>query len=346
MKLPLRKYPQNYARSQSENTSARASIPTILLFVFVAAVSACRSYESYTGPTSYGGGDETGVTIYGTNFSSIDQVTAVANAHCRKFDRKAELVNCTSAKLNACFFACKSTVAGNLPNVAEKFKKGGHHTPPGPHTAAEKNVKTGTGFFVTHEGHLLTNAHVVHGCKNITLLRVGDTRLSASILAEDRDADLALLKSSAQPNDIANFRSGKGIRVGNDIVTYGFPLTGILSSEGNFSKGSVAAMSGMDDRASLMQISAPVQPGNSGGPLLDYGGNVVGVIVSKLSAVKVVLATGDIPQNVNFAIKRAVATKFLEENNVKYQTHRTGSRLDAADIADIAKKYTIQIVCW
>ncbi len=95
-----------------------------------------------------------------------------------------------------------------------------------------------------------------------------------------------------------------------------------------------------------MQISAPVQPGNSGGPLLDYGGNVVGVIVSKLSAVKVVLATGDIPQNVNFAIKRAVATKFLEENNVKYQTHRTGSRLDAADIADIAKKYTIQIVCW
>ena len=155
-----------------------------------------------------------------------------------------------------------------------------------------------------------------------------------------------MLKSSIRPKHIAWLRAGSEVRVGNDIVSYGFPLTGLLSSEGNFSKGSVAAMSGIDDRASQMQISAPLQSGNSGGPLLDYSGIVVGVVVSKLSAVKVAAVTGDIPQNVNFAIKRSVVENFLNRNNVTFRSRTGGLKLDPADIADIAKTYTVQIVCW
>ncbi len=102
------------------------------------------------------------------------------------------------------------------------------------------------------------------------------------------------------------------MRQGEDIVVYGFPLPGVLSSGGNVSTGNVTALTGLGDDSRFLQISAPVQPGNGGGPLLDRSGNVVGVVVSKLNALSVASATGDVPQNVNFAIKASVALAFLE----------------------------------
>ncbi|MEO6022708.1 MAG: trypsin-like peptidase domain-containing protein, partial [Burkholderiales bacterium] len=95
-----------------------------------------------------------------------------------------------------------------------------------------------------------------------------------------------------------------------------------------------------------IQISAPVQPGNSGGPLLDKGGNVVGVVVAKLNALKVVAANGDIPQNVNFAISGHVARAFLDANGVTYESSNSDMPLSTPDIADRAKKYTVLIQCW
>src|SRR5262249_57418929 len=103
-------------------------------------------------------------------------------------------------------------------------------------------------------------------------------------------------------------------RLGESIAIFGFPLTGLLSSSGNFTTGSVAAVTGLSDDSRMVQISAPVQPGNSGGPLIDKYGNVIGVIVAKLNAIGVASVTNDIPQNVNFAIKSPLATHFLASN--------------------------------
>jgi S1-C subfamily serine protease len=96
-------------------------------------------------------------------------------------------------------------------------------------------------------------------------------------------------------------------RLGEEIVVYGFPLAGLLASSGNVTTGNITALAGLGDDIRFLQISAPVQPGNSGGPVLDRNGNIVGIVVSKLDAIKTAIATQDIPQNVNFAIKLRVA---------------------------------------
>jgi S1-C subfamily serine protease len=114
----------------------------------------------------------------------------------------------------------------------------------------------------------------------------------------------------------------------------------------NVAAGEISATSGLRGDAKHLQISAPVQPGNSGGPLLDQSGNVIGIVVSKLNAMKLAEKIGDIPQNVNFAIKGAVAKYLLDINNVDYQTSSATGRIGTAEVAAQARKYTVVLECW
>ena len=100
-------------------------------------------------------------------------------------------------------------------------------------------------------------------------------------------------------------------RLGEMVATYGFPYFGILSSSGNFTLGNITSMTGMGDDTRFLQMSTPIQPGNSGGPLLDMSGAVVGVVVAQLSAVNMMKAGNSVPQNVNFAIQAPIVTNFL-----------------------------------
>jgi S1-C subfamily serine protease len=129
------------------------------------------------------------------------------------------------------------------------------------------------------------------------------------------------------------------------VYVYGFPLGGILATTGNFTSGAITATAGMADDTRMLQISAPVQPGNSGGPVKDQNGNIVGVVVSKLNALRIAQVTNDVPQNVNFAIKAYIAINFLDSNGVNAATASGGKALDPADIADEAKKYTVRVTC-
>ena len=212
--------------------------------------------------------------------------------------------------------------------------------PPSPTVAAT----SGSSFFITAEGHLLTNAHVVSGCRTITVsYGAGEVRAGRAI-ARDETNDLAILKIDASPPGFASFRSG--IRLGESIAVYGFPLSGLLASGGNFTLGNITALSGLRDDSRILQISAPVQPGNSGGPLLDETGAVVGIVVSKLNALRLALATSDLAQNVNFAIKAAAALAFAETHGLKIRSAVAGGRpLRPADLADLAKAMTALVEC-
>jgi hypothetical protein len=119
----------------------------------------------------------------------------------------------------------------------------------------------------------------------------------------------------------------------------------LLASTANLSVGHVSALAGLGDDSRYLQISAPIQPGNSGGPLLDANGYVVGIVTAKLDALRVAKYTGDIPQNVNFALKAEVARTFLESKGIPYQKALFYKNLSSADVGDIARPFTVHIEC-
>jgi S1-C subfamily serine protease len=96
---------------------------------------------------------------------------------------------------------------------------------------------------------------------------------------------------------------------------------------------------------SVLQISAPVQPGNSGGPLIDRAGAVVGVVVSKLNVARLAKVTGDYAQNINFAVKPELLRLFLEANQITYKGAELGKQLDGIQLAEHARSFTVQISC-
>jgi S1-C subfamily serine protease len=195
-------------------------------------------------------------------------------------------------------------------------------------------------------GQIVTNAHVVsERCTEIRVHLPGQDGIAAPALAIDRTSDLAVLSGVLPTLRPLPFRQS-GPRAGDAVLTYGFPLAPILSTEGNVTTGNITALAGLANNSQMLQISAPVQPGNSGGPLVDLSGAVLGVVSQKLNAVAMAAASGDIAQNVNFAIKAGIVEGFLDANNVPYTTMPAGADQKPADVAERIKKSTVMVECW
>lgn len=202
---------------------------------------------------------------------------------------------------------------------------------------------TGSGFVVSPQGHVLTNLHVVKDAKDI---RVPGLSEPLSVRAIDALTDLALLQMPKESDKMASFPTGKAPRAGDQVVVVGFPLHGLLATGPSVSTGNISALAGPGNNPNLLQITAPVQPGNSGGPLLDEAGQVVGVVVGKLDSAKVAKAFGETPQNVNFAISGAVAQEFLRSHGVDPRPAPAApAPLSPADIAEKAAGYVVLLEC-
>jgi len=198
---------------------------------------------------------------------------------------------------------------------------------------------TGSGFRVS-PGRYVTNFHVIDGCRKLTISDAGEARVQSA----DAVNDLALLSAPGKSSATATVRMGR-IRVGEAVLVAGFPLRGLLSGF-NVTAGTVSSMSGIRGDSRFVQITAPVQPGNSGAPLIDASGNIMGVVESKLDAVKVAELTGDIPQNVNFAITANVLQGFLEANAVEFRKASLGGSRPTTELASRAKEYAVLVSCW
>ncbi|MCO6403604.1 trypsin-like serine protease [Aurantimonas endophytica] len=172
----------------------------------------------------------------------------------------------------------------------------------------------GSGFLVSRDGWLLTNAHVVNAC---TTVLVGQSDVVSQTIIDPAN-DLALIKVDRALGEPLEISTAKP-RLGEDILALGFPLRSILADSLNVTRGNVSSLLGLMNDERYLQISAPVQPGNSGGPLIDLAGRVVGVVTAKLNAVAVADATGDIPQSINFAIRPGAATAFLSANGIEFE---------------------------
>jgi S1-C subfamily serine protease len=213
-------------------------------------------------------------------------------------------------------------------------------------TKSEKLISmSGTGFVISSNGHVLTNAHVINRCvDDVRGNLTGEPAKTLRVVSKDETNDLALLQGTDAFKETARIRA-TAIHSGDSVIAIGFPLRGLLTSDFTVTTGIVNSLSGILNDTRYLQISAPIQPGNSGGPLLDTSGNIVGVVAEKLNAVKFAKITGDIPQNINFAIKTGAVRDFLDNSVVPYQTGAPISELKTADIATEARSYTMLISC-
>ena len=212
----------------------------------------------------------------------------------------------------------------------------------------------GTAYFVSRRGHLLTNHHVVKNCRDVRITgpsaplaiegQLSDDQRRPEVVAMDEQIDLALLHTRVAVLETVSFRAGRGARLGEDVLVVGYPLQGFLSSV-NVTKGSVSAIGGLGNDRFRFQFTAPIQIGNSGGPVLDRGGKLMGMVVEKLNALKIAKITGDLPQNVNFAIHGAVARLFLDGQGVEYAVSPPGDDREPEDVATQALKYTVHLTC-
>jgi S1-C subfamily serine protease len=206
----------------------------------------------------------------------------------------------------------------------------------------ESGPSSGSGVVVS-ANRVLTASHVIDRCTSVEAVFEGK-RYPAQLLAQDTKNDLGVLQVQAMPATRSAVMRNKAV-IGETIMAAGYPLSGILSSDLTVTTGNVNSLAGLADNQNQLQISAQVSPGNSGGGLIDKSGNLVGLVVSKLDVLRLAAITGDMAQNVNFAVKPEVIKSFLDSNNIRVSAIDPGSRLEPEVLAQRAKEFTVKLEC-
>jgi S1-C subfamily serine protease/uncharacterized protein len=204
---------------------------------------------------------------------------------------------------------------------------------------------SGTAFAINTSGQFLTNYHVIKGCEAVRL-RLPAGAQDGAIIATDERNDLAVVRVAATGIEPMRFREGRGIRPADAVVALGFPYAGLLATSPQVTTGTVSALAGLNDDSRFLQLTAPVQPGNSGGPLVDLSGNVVGIVSARINDLAVAAVTGSLPQNINFAIKSNTVREFLDAHRVDYSVGPSEAKLDPADVGEKAMKSTVMVECY
>ncbi len=234
-----------------------------------------------------------------------------------------------------------SDVAEAMKLACERLAKGvvGSAKPP------SGGSSSGSGIVISRDGYILTNEHVVRQCDAYEVIDGRNRILKAALEIADNTRDLALLTVREKFPAAAPLRKIITPQLGENITVVGYPLVAVLGTQPSVGFGHVSSTVGVRDDPLQMQISVPVQRGNSGGPVLDQAGNVIGIVVSKLDALKLAQRTGDLPQNVNFAIKGEVMREFLESNKIEFETSDAAARLENTEIARRGAAFTVRVRC-
>lgn len=213
----------------------------------------------------------------------------------------------------------------------------------------DKGASSGSGMVFSRAGHIFTNHHVIKGGRRHFVVRIVDGKLTerfeAELVMQDPKHDLAILRAKdwsptafaeAGPPVIAPTDDCK---LGSQVFVLGYPFPGIVSSNVKYTRGDVSDLSGLDDDKTMIQHTAQIQPGNSGGPMCLLDGRVVGVVVSSLNSVNVLKETGALPQGINFAIKSDILLEMSKRANIVMATSRS-----QANPVEHVRAYTVQII--
>jgi len=193
---------------------------------------------------------------------------------------------------------------------------------------------SGSGFFVSNEGHVITNHHVIDGC-NTTKVSFKGNQVDAQILAVDKMNDIAILKTNIKPNSIFPI-SNEDVSLLEDVVVAGYPLGKQVSSAIKTHKGVVTALAGAGDNYSNFQTDASINAGNSGGPIMNQKGNIVGIAVATWVEEGV--------QGVHFGIKSSTLKTFASSNSLKF-SQANNRELSNKDLGKLITEATVYLEC-
>lgn len=206
-------------------------------------------------------------------------------------------------------------------------------------------VGSGSGFFVSNDGYIVTNHHVVDGANEIKVKIKGQAKLlNAKVVRLDKRNDLAILKIDGASYKPMSIQSSSSIKRGEKVYAMGFPQVDIQGIEPKLTDGIVSSLSGIRDEPTSFQITNPIQPGNSGGPLFTEDGRVIGVIVATLDALSVVKATGTIPQNVNYAIKSNYLLELISSLDIDRLKNTSQSSFRSKKFVDVVSDVEKSVV--
>ncbi len=323
--------PSHYHSISTVGTSHKASVITAdggyglsrehktIELAVMAAFRACEGYNS----------------IYSCELDYIDnrQVDLVEKREWKKkYIRNKDKFDFISDS-NGWFTATLRVEKNEKPIVENKKKS---------EEIVTEEYRTGTGFFINDLGYLLTNNHVIDGCKKIIVFS-GSQQSDLKLIANDNLNDLALLKANFTPAGSLPISNSDGELL-EDIYVGGYPYGNAISSSIKITKGIISSLTGIGNNYSNMQIDAAIQPGNSGGPIINSKGNVVGVAVSKLNFLKILEDFGTIPEGTNFGIKSSTVIQFINANNV-LSVKSNNSNLEPTQLSRRIKDSTVYIEC-
>ena len=196
---------------------------------------------------------------------------------------------------------------------------------------------SGTAFFITDKGHLITNNHVIEGCKDKSKIVYKDKEYPAELIAKDKLLDFALLKADISRNKFVVLSDDPPKKL-QRIIAAGYPLGKYLSDDLKFTSGIISSLKGIDDDSTLIQIDAALNKGNSGGPIVnEETGELVAVAVAGLRK--------DKTEAVNFGIKTNSLKNFLDANQIKTTGGKMLFSFGNADVSNILEESTVYTFC-
>ena len=232
-----------------------------------------------------------------------------------------------------------------LPRKYQKPKVEGQPPSTPKRTDPDKAISasSGTGFAVSSNGHVITNHHVIEGCQKVKIHHNGRS-IPATVVTFDTRNDLALLKGNFRPSTVLPL-STKSPELLQDVYVAGYPFGRKISTSVKVTRGIISSITGIGNNFSNIQIDEALQPGNTGGPILDDRGNVGGVAVTRLDKIKVLKKFGLIPENTNFGIKTSVVRSILESSNVSF-SRPNASSISKTKLGKMISDGTYYLSCW
>ena len=206
-------------------------------------------------------------------------------------------------------------------------------------------IGSGSGFFINNQGYALTNNHVVEICEKMVATLDG-RQILFRVIATDKVNDIAII---AMDNTTRNFLkiNEEGAKLGENVIAVGYPLSGQLSDSVKITRGVVSSLSGIENNTGQIQIDAALQPGNSGGPIINEQGELVGIASAGLNKLLMAKKEKYIPENVNFAVATPIIVNLLKNKKIKYTTGSYfSSDYSGTELAEIGDNSTLQLLCY